>query len=155
MKQKSTDKPVRKNILKLAQMITGRIEIINTEHIEYRALSALMTDEMADVAVKMGCRKPRVFSDIQKRTKLDKANLERILDQLLKTGICEFAYNENHERVYFVDIPVSGSSELSATVPWQLENIPEVSEYFEKCSLEPLAPIAQAIRPGGVASVCM
>lgn len=149
MKQKSKDKPVRKNILKLAQMITGRIEIINTEHIEYRALSALMTDEMADVAVKMGCRKPRVFSDIQKRTKLDKANLERILDQLLKTGICEFAYNENHERVYFVDIPVSGSAELSATVPWQLENIPEVSEYFEKCSLEPLAPIAQAIRPGG------
>ncbi len=153
MENKTTNdaqtKPVRKNVLKLAQMITGRIEKINTNHIEYRALSALMTDEMVDVAVKMGCRKPKVFSEIQKKTKLDEENLKRILDQLLKTGICEFAYNKNHERVYFVDIPVSGSAELSATVPWQLQNIPEVSEYFEKCSLEPLAPIAQFIRPGG------
>lgn len=149
MEQKNSNPPVRKNVLKLAQMITGRIERINTQHIEYRALSALMTDDMVDVAVKMGCRKPKTFDEIQKKTKLDKATLEHILDKLLKTGICEFAFNDAHERVYFVDIPVSGSAELSATVPSQLENIPEVSEYFEKCSLEPLAPVAQALGPGG------
>lgn len=144
-------KPIRWNVMLLAQMITSRTtELMNPNLIEYRALSALMDDDMVNVAIKMGVRKPKVFSEIQKRTKMDPDKLKDVLHRLLMTGICEFSYeNPQHEKQYFVDIPVSGSAELSATNPWQLENIPEVSEYFEICSRDPVAPVAGMVGPGG------
>ena len=142
---------IRWNVLRLAQMITSRsTELVTPKTIEYRALSALMDDEMVYVATKMKVRKPKVFSEIQKLTGFETEKLEAVLDRLLMAGICEFSFeNPQHEKQYFVDIPVSGSSELAATNPWQLENIPEVSEYFELCSFEPLAPIAGMVGPGG------
>ena len=142
---------VRWNVLRLAQMITSRsTELITPKTIEYRALSALMDDEMVYVATKMKVRKPKVFSEIQKLTGYETKHLEEVLDRLLMAGICEFSFeNPQHEKQYFVDIPVSGSSELAATNPWQLENIPEVSEYFELCAREPLEPIAGMVGPGG------
>lgn len=142
---------VRLNVLRLAQMITSRsTELVTPKTIEYRALSALMDDEMVYVATKLKVRKPKVFSEIQKLTGYETERLEAVLDRLLMAGICEFSFeNPQHEKQYFVDIPVSGSSELAATNPWQLENIPEVSEYFELCSREPLEPIAGMVGPGG------
>ena len=117
---------IRWNVLRLAQMITSRsTELVTPKTIEYRALSALMDDEMVYVATKMKVRKPKVFSEIQKLTGFETEKLEAVLDRLLMAGICEFSFeNPQHEKQYFVDIPVSGSSELAATNPWQLENIP-------------------------------
>lgn len=144
-------KDIRWNVLLLAQMITSRsTELMNPELIEYRALSALMDDDMVNVAIKMGVRKPKVFSEIQKKTHMEPKRLEDVLHRLLMAGICEFSYeNPQHEKQYFVDIPVSGSSELSVTNDWQRENIPEVSEYFEICSRDPVAPVAGMVGPGG------
>lgn len=144
------DAPVRENILKLAQMITGRIIPITPKHIEYRVMDKIATDEMAEVALKMELRKPKKFDEIQKLTGLEPEKLKQILKDLLMAGICEFSYeNPEHERQYWVDIPVSGSSELSITNKEQYEKYPEVVEYFERCSLEPLAPLAAMAPPGG------
>lgn len=52
------DRPPREKILKLGSMITNRIGLKATaDDPEYWGLDALVTDEMRDVALKMGVRK--------------------------------------------------------------------------------------------------
>ena len=56
------DRPPREKILKLGSMITNRIGLKATaDDPEYWGLDALVTDEMADVALKMGVRKPKTI----------------------------------------------------------------------------------------------
>lgn len=143
--------PIRWNALRLAQMVTSRAtEPMTPKLIEYRTFAAVLSDEVIDVAIKMGVRKPKTFGEIQKLTKLSTEDLERILKEILNVGLGEFSYEgPNGERVYFIDIPVSGSSELMAVKPEILEKYPEVSEYFEICSRDPVAPVAAMIGPGG------
>lgn len=66
------EEPFREPVAKLAKMITDRapvvlgIEKITKESPEYIGLSALCTDEMAEIALKMGKRKPRTLEDMVK-----------------------------------------------------------------------------------------
>ena len=59
-----TDQP-REKIVKLGRMITDRVPAklggVTGNDPEYWGLAGLVTDEMADVALKMGVRKPKTF----------------------------------------------------------------------------------------------
>ena len=67
------DRPPREKILKLGSMITNRIGLKATaDDPEYWGLDALVTDEMADVALKMGVRKPKTLEQLMKLTKMER-----------------------------------------------------------------------------------
>ena len=63
-----TDQP-REIILKLGQMITDRIgHKVTAEDPEYWGLACIVTDEMAEVALKMKVRKPKTLQEIARLT---------------------------------------------------------------------------------------
>lgn len=75
-----TDAP-RENVLKLGSMITNRIGLKATaDDPEYWGLAGVMTDEMVDVALKMGVRKPKTTEQLMKLTKMEREPLEKAPD---------------------------------------------------------------------------
>ena len=57
------DRPPREKLLKLGAMITNRIGLKTTvDDPEYWGLDGVVTDEMVDVALKMGVRKPKTIA---------------------------------------------------------------------------------------------
>ena len=86
-----TDQP-REKIVKLGRMITDRVPAklggVTGNDPEYWGLAGLVTDEMADVALKMGVRKPKTFVQLQKLTGLETEKLEKLLaDKTTKRNI--------------------------------------------------------------------
>ena len=81
------DRPPREKILKLGSMITNRIGLKATaDDPEYWGLDALVTDEMADVALKMGVRKPKTLEQLMKLTKMEREPLQKLLDEMAWLG---------------------------------------------------------------------
>ena len=82
------DEPMREPIAKLAKMITDRIPVvlgkekITKESPEYWGLAAICTDEMAEIALQMGKRKPRTLKDMVKITGKDEKYLHDILEKM-------------------------------------------------------------------------
>ena len=65
----------REKILKLGQMITDRIgHKVTVEDPEYWGLASVVTDEMAEVALKMKVRKPMTLKQLAAVTKKRKRN---------------------------------------------------------------------------------
>ena len=63
----SDTEPMNPNVAKLGKMITDRVGVkIDRDAPEYFGLNAVISDEEAAVALKMGLRKPKTFEVIQK-----------------------------------------------------------------------------------------
>lgn len=62
-----------------------------------------MTDEMVEVALKMGVRKPKTTEQLMKLTKMEREPLEKLLTEMAWLGIVEYNWenldgkNPNHE----------------------------------------------------------
>ena len=75
----------RQIILDLGKMITNRIPVklgfqkLNKYDPEYWGLATLLTDEQAEVALKMGVRKPKTMADMVKLTGKSEEELEKML----------------------------------------------------------------------------
>ena len=86
----------REVILKLGAMITNRIPIklglkkLTKYDPEYWGLSMILTDDMAEVALKMEVRKPKTFEQIKALTGMDDEKLQKILDEMSYIGIIEY-----------------------------------------------------------------
>ena len=113
------DRPPREKILKLGSMITNRIGLKATaDDPEYWGLDALVTDEMADVALKMGGRKPKTIEQLMKLTKMEREPLQKLLDEMAWLGLIEYNWenldgkNPNHEKRYILPLFVPGSAEF-------------------------------------------
>ena len=67
------DRPPREKLLKLGAMITNRIGLKTTvDDPEYWGLDGVVTDEMVDVALKMGVRKPKTIEQLMALTKMER-----------------------------------------------------------------------------------
>ena len=77
------DEPYREKIARLGQMITDRIPakkgILTKDDPEYWGLASIVTDEMADVALKMKVRKPMTLPEL---VKAEMANLGYDIDEV-------------------------------------------------------------------------
>lgn len=150
------DEPVREPILKLAKLITDRIpqklglEKITKDDPEYWGLAAMCTDEMAEVALKMGVRKPKTLEDMVRITKMDRDHLEELLEQMSVNGVLEYNWeNPRHEKQYVLPMFVPGSAEFSNMNADMLEKHPEVGRFFERMSRLPLEKVTPMVPPGG------
>ena len=152
----SPDRPPRENLLKLGSMITNRIGLKTTvDDPEYWGLDGVMTDEMVDVALKMGVRKPKTIEQLMKLTKMERQPLQKLLDDMSWLGIIEYNWenldgkNPAHEKRYILPLFVPGSAEFLNMRRSQIDEHPEVAAFFERMTMLPLEKITPMVPPGG------
>ena len=153
-----TDQP-REKIVKLGRMITDRVPAklggVTGNDPEYWGLAGLVTDEMADVALKMGVRKPKTFAQLQKLTGLETEKLEKLLADMSLIGLLEYNWenldgkNPSHEKRWLLPQFVPGSAEFFNMRMEQIEEHPEVAAFFERMTFLPLEKITPMVPPGG------
>ena len=150
------DRPPRENLLKLGSMITNRIGLKTTvDDPEYWGLDGVLTDEMVDVALKMGVRKPKTIEQLMKLTKMERQPLQKLLDDMSWLGIIEYNWenldgkNPAHEKRYILPLFVPGSAEFLNMRRSQIDEHPEVAAFFERMTMLPLEKITPMVPPGG------
>ena len=150
------DRPPRENLLKLGAMITNRIGLKTTvDDPEYWGLDGVLTDEMVDVALKMGVRKPKTIGQMMKLTKMEREPLEKLLDEMSWLGLLEYNWenlngkNPNHEKRWILPLFVPGSAEFLNMRKSQIDEHPEVAAFFERMTMLPLEKITPMVPPGG------
>ena len=150
-KAKNSDPNVRQPILDLAQMLTNRLFYkVKPEDPEYWGLAGIMTDEEAEVAIKMKRRVPRTMADMVKLTGKTEKELEPILAHMSEVGVLEYNWeNPQHEKQWVLPMFVPGSAEFTNMNVELLEEHPEMGRFFERNSFLPLAGITQMVPPGG------
>ena len=152
------DEP-RPKIAKLGAMITDRVPAklkgVKGNDPEYWGLADLVSDEMADVALKMGVRKPKTIGQLMKLTKLEREPLQKLLDQMAWVGLIEYNWenldgkNPNHEKRYVLPQFVPGSAEFFNMRRSQMDEHPQVAAFFERMTFLPLEKITPMVPPGG------
>ena len=150
------DEHPRENLLKLGSMITNRIGLKATaDDPEYWGLASVMTDEMVEVALKMGVRKPKTTEQLMKLTKMEREPLEKLLTEMAWLGIVEYNWenldgkNPNHEKRWILPLFVPGSAEFLSMRKSQIDQNPEVAAFFERMTFLPLEKITPMVPPGG------
>lgn len=110
----------------------------------------LLTDEMAEVVLAMGRRKPRTLEEVVKLTGKDKDKVEQLLKELSILGVVEYNWeNPQHEKQYLVPMFVPGSAEFTNMNSRVLEEHPEMGRFFERMSRLPLEKVTPMVPPGG------
>lgn len=142
---------VRAPILELGQMVTNRLFYkVKPEDPEYWGLAAIMTDEEAEVALKMKRRVPRTFKEIQALTGKDPARLQELLDHMSEVGIIEYNWeNPQREKQYILPMFVPGSAEFTNMNVELLAEHPEMGLFFERMAFLPLEKVTPMVPPGG------
>lgn len=141
----------RELVLKLGQKITDRIgHKVTVDDPEYWGLACIVTDEMAEVALKMKVRKPMTFPQLLKATGKEEKELERLLEEMSIVGLLEYNWeNPQKEKQYILPMFVPGSAEFTNMNRKQLEEHPELGKFFERMSRLPLEKVTPMVPPGG------
>lgn len=149
-KTQKTEAP-RELILKLGQKITDRIgHKVTVEDPEYWGLACVVTDEMAEVALKMKVRRPMTLEELVKATGRDADSLEKLLYDMSVIGLLEYNWeNPEHKKQYVLPMFVPGSAEFTNMNKQQLKEHPELARFFERMSRLPLEKVTPMVPPGG------
>lgn len=150
------EEPFREPIAKLGKMITDRIpqklglEKITREDPEYWGLAGVVTDEEAELALKMGVRKPKTLAQMVKLSGLEEDKCEELLDEMARKGLLEYNWeNEAHEKQYVLPMYVPGCAEFFNMNASILKSNPEMGIFFEHMSRLPLEKITPFVPEGG------
>ena len=138
-------------ILKLGQKITDRIGVkVTVDDPEYWGLATVVTDEMAEVALGMKVRVPMTLEQIAKKCKKSVERTEELLQEMSVVGLIEFNWeNEDHHKQYVLPRFVPGSAEFMMMNEKQVEEHPELADFFEQMSRLPLEKVTPMVPPGG------
>ena len=166
------DSPPNEKIVKLGKKITDvvvhKVTGVKVKDPEYWGLAEIVTDEMADVALKMKLRTPYTFAELTKLCGIDKDGEEafsKLLEDMAYVGLLEYDYGYHYdhngrtappsERRYILPLFVPGAAELfnmeelpDRSNP-RLRDHPDVASFFERMTYIPLAGITQMVPPGG------
>ena len=147
---------VRKPVLDLAQMVTDRIgHKVTPADPEYYGLAACITDPMAEVALKMGVRKPKTLAQLAELCSMDPAELEPLLHDMGYVGLIEWnrenedGRNPAGELRYVLPPFVPGSAEFFNMRQSQIDEHPQVAKMFERMTQLPLERVTAMVPPGG------
>lgn len=150
------DEPIRESIVKLGKLITDRVPYklglkkLTKDDPEYWALSAIVTDEEAEIAMKMGVRKPKTLEKIADVCKMAPEALEPVLAEMSRKGLVEYNWeNDRHEKQYVLPMFVPGSAEFANMNQKLLQEHPEMGIFFEHMSRLPLEKITPFVPAGG------
>lgn len=158
------EKEPREKILKLGKKITDclphKLHGLTTDDPEYWGLACVVTDEMADIALKMKVRKHYTFEQLLKMNKgYTSTELQKILDEMSHIGILEYDYGDLYDKNgpiegkrkhrYLLPLFVPGSAEFTNMIKEQLDEHPELAMFFERMTFLPLEKVTPMVPPGG------
>ena len=150
------NEPFRKPIAKLGKKITDRIpqklglKKITRNDPEYWGLAGVLTDEEAELALKLGVRKPKTLPEIVKISGLEEKKCEELLEEMSRKGLLEYNWeNAAHEKQYVLPMYVPGCAEFFNMNASVLESNPEMGTFFEHMSRLPLEKITPFVPEGG------
>ena len=158
------EKEPREKILKLGKKITDclphKLHGLTTDDPEYWGLACVVTDEMADIALKMKVRKHYTFEQLLEMNKgYTSTELQKILDEMSHIGILEYDYGDLYDkngpiegkrkRRYLLPLFVPGSAEFTNMIKEQLDEHPELAMFFERMTFLPLEKVTPMVPPGG------
>lgn len=141
----------RELILKLGQKITDRIGVkVTTKDPEYWSLAGVITDEMAEVALSMKVRAPATAPQIAKKCGKSLERTEELLQEMSVIGLIEYNWeNKDHVKQYILPMFVPGCAEFMMMNEKQVEEHPELADFFENMSRLPLEKITPMVPLGG------
>ena len=141
----------RELILKLGQKITDRIGVkVTTKDPEYWGLAGVITDEMAEVALSMKVRAPATAPQIAKKCGKSLERTEELLQEMSVIGLIEYNWeNKDHVKQYILPMFVPGCAEFMMMNGKQVEEHPELADFFENMSRLPLEKITPMVPLGG------
>ena len=150
------NEPFREPIAKLGKKITDRIpqklglKKITRNDPEYWGLAGVLTDEEAELALKLGVRKPKTLPEIVKLSGLEEKKCETLLEEMSRKGLLEYNWeNAAHEKQYVLPMYVPGCAEFFNMNAKILESNPEMGTFFEHMSRLPLEKITPFVPEGG------
>ena len=150
------NEPFREPIAKLGKKITDRIpqklglKKITRNDPEYWGLAGVLTDEEAELAVKLGVRKPKTLAEIVKLSGLEEKKCEALLEEMSRKGLLEYNWeNPKHEKQYVLPMYVPGCAEFFNMNANILDSNPEMGSFFEHMSRLPLEKITPFVPEGG------
>lgn len=155
------DGPIRESIVKLAKMITDRpaqhlgLKKITKDDPEYWGLAALISDEEAELASKLGVRKPKTFEEIHKLSGMSEEQCRELIDHMSEQGVLEYNWenldgtNPKNEKRYIVPMFVPGVGEFAAMHETNMNEHPELGRFFERMTFLPLERVTKIVPPGG------
>ena len=150
------NEPFREPIAKLGKKITDRIpqklglKKITRNDPEYWGLAGVLSDEEAELAVKLGVRKPKTLAEIVKLSGLEEKKCEALLEEMSRKGLLEYNWeNAAHEKQYVLPMYVPGCAEFFNMNAKILESNPEMGTFFEHMSRLPLEKITPFVPEGG------
>lgn len=150
------NEPFREPIAKLGKKITDRIpqklglKKITRNDPEYWGLAGVLTDEEAELAVKLGVRKPKTLAEIVKLSGLEEKKCEALLEEMPRKGLLEYNWeNPKHEKQYVLPMYVPGCAEFFNMNANILDSNPEMGIFFEHMSRLPLEKITPFVPEGG------
>ena len=123
------DKKPSEKILKLGRKITDvaahKLKGVTVKDPEYWGLAEIVTEEMADIALKMKVRHHYKIEELWKMNEVqehEKEHFQKVLDEMSYIGLLEYDYGNNYDhygaipgptdRRYCLPMFVPGSAEL-------------------------------------------
>ncbi|MBO6155565.1 MAG: FAD-dependent oxidoreductase [Lachnospiraceae bacterium] len=151
------DEPIREKIVELGTLITDRAAVklgkhkLTKEDPEYWGLAGLLTDEQAEICIRMKKREPKTFEEMcALNPEYTPEDLQKQLDYLSWSGVIEWNYeNDRHELQYVLPMYVPGSAEFTNMNAKVLEEHPEMGHFFERMTRIPLEGLTHMVPPGG------
>lgn len=150
------NEPFREPIAKLGKKITDRIpqklglKKITRNDPEYWGLAGVLSDEEAELALKLGVRKPKTLPEIVKLFGMEEKKCEALLEEMSRKGLLEYNWeNAAHEKQYVLPMYVPGCAEFFNMNAKILESNPEMGTFFEHMSRLPLEKNTPFVPEGG------
>lgn len=165
------DKKPSQKILKLGRKITDvalhKVKGVTVNDAEYWGLAEIVTEEMADIALKMKVRHHYKVEELWKLNEVeeeDREHFQEILDEMSYIGLLEYDYGNNYdhhgaipgpkERRYCLPMFVPGSAELFNMEEGpegnkRLREHPALASFFERMTFVPLDGVTHMVPPGG------
>lgn len=148
---------MRELIAKVGKHITDCMDVqlgkvkMDESRPEYWMLDAILTDEMAQLLLKMKVRKPYTAQELAKKMKWDQGRVLSLLDEMAQIGIIEYNWhNEDRHKQYVLPVFVVGSAENLVYSKKLGKLMPEkVGEFSYQMSYLPLESISHMVPPGG------
>lgn len=161
--EENPSKPILKLGKKMTDVIVHKLKGLKSTDPEYWGLRETITDEEAEICLKMKLRKYYTLEELIKMNpqfKDDPVKFKDMLFVMSKKGIIEYDYGDNYTddgpipnapriRRYRVPFFVPGTAELMNSTQEQVEANPAVTSMFERMTFIPLAGITELLPPGG------
>ena len=106
--------------------------------------------EEGEVALSMKVRVPATAEEISKKCGKSLERTEELLKEMSVIGLIEYNWeNAKHEKQYILPMFVPGCAEFMVMNTKQVEEHPEIADFFEQMARLPLEKVTPMVPPGG------